>query len=63
MLQRRELRPVTRQRLWQKNMVAAGRCSQCGDKRPPDLRLLCRRCQNKANEYHMQIYYRNKVAS
>jgi len=53
---------VSRQRRWQKQQVALGRCAICGNHRPPDLNILCRPCQNKANEYHMALYYKNKPA-
>jgi hypothetical protein len=53
-------KPVSRQRLWQKQQVALGRCAICGNKRPSDLKILCRRCQDKANELHMRLYYASK---
>jgi uncharacterized paraquat-inducible protein A len=53
-------KPVSRQRLWQKQQVALGRCAICGAKRPSDLKILCRRCQDKANELHMRLYYASK---
>jgi len=57
----RRLKPLSRQRLWQKQQVALGRCAICGNKRPSDLKILCRRCQDKANDLHMRIYYQNKA--
>ena len=53
-------RLLSRQRLWQKKQIAQGKCALCGDQRPPELKILCRRCQDKVNEMHMRLYYRRK---
>jgi len=60
MAQPRKPSDLSRQRIWQKNMVAAGRCAQCGARRPTGLKVLCRRCQNKSNDAHLSAYYRRK---
>ena len=60
-MQHTRRKALSRQRLWQKKMIAGGRCALCGSKRPPDLKILCRACQNKANDLHMRIYYQKKA--
>jgi hypothetical protein len=53
---------VSRQRLWQKKRIAQGRCALFGERRPPDLKTLCRICQDKANELHLRMYYKRKAS-
>jgi len=52
---------ISRQRRWQKQQVALDRCAICGSNRPAGLKNLCRQCQNKATEYDMAVYYKNKA--
>jgi hypothetical protein len=42
---------VSRQRAWAIREQAAGRCKQCGQHRPPELKLFCRACADKWQQY------------
>jgi hypothetical protein len=54
-------RSISRQREWQKDRVAHGRCQVCGKKRPSDLKILCRRCQDDANDRAALLYHQKKA--
>lgn len=47
-------KPLSRQRQWQLKQVRLGRCSVCGQLRPPELTMRCRVHQDAWNRYQRE---------
>lgn len=47
---------------WQRKQQAAGNCRLCGEPRPPELKQLCRECQDKTNVRMKKYRDRKRVS-